>query len=93
MPINVYPLGINVIEEGNYSYQIATPEKALCDKLYTLSPIKNMQEFEIVLCNDLRIDLDELKKLNLKDIEILSQYYHCTNVNLLCRYMRRKINE
>ncbi len=93
VPTNVYPLGINVIEEGEYNYQIATPEKALCDKLYTLNPLKNMQELEHVLFSDLRIDLDEFSRLNVNDIEILSNSYHCTNVDLLYRYMRRNLNE
>ena len=93
VPVDVYPLGINVIEEGEYAYQIAVPEKALCDKLYTLSPIKNMDELENVLFNDLRIDYDEFSKLNVIDIKNISNYYHSTNVNLLYRYMRRNINE
>ena len=90
VPEKVYPLGIKLVEEGNYSYQIATPEKALCDKLYTLSPLKNMKELENVLFNDLRIDMDEFDKLNLKDIEEISNSYNSTNVNLLYKYMRRK---
>lgn len=93
VPTNVYPLGINIIEEGEYIYQIATPEKALCDKLYTLSPIKNMAELEIVLFSDLRIDTDEFQKLNYEDIKEISYYYHSTNVDLLYRYMRRKRDE
>ena len=93
VPTKVYPLGINLIEEGNYSYQIATPEKALCDKLYTLSPLKNMKELENLLFNDLRIDMDEFSKLDLHDIEELSNSYNSTNVNLLYKYMRRRENE
>ena len=93
VPKNVYPLGINLVSEGEYKFQIASPEKALCDKLYTLNPIKNMQELEIVLFDDLRIDYDEFIKLNIVDIEILANSYHCTNVNLLYKYIRRNINE
>ena len=92
VPSNVYPLGINLIEENGYIYQIATPEKALCDKLYTLSPIKNMRELENVLYNDLRIDIDELNKFNVQDLEEISNSYHSTNVDLLYRYMRRNLN-
>lgn len=92
VPSNVYPLGINLIEENGYIYQIATPEKALCDKLYTLSPIKNMSELENVLYNDLRIDVDELNKFNVQDLEEISNSYHSTNVDLLYRYMRRNLN-
>ena len=93
IPEKVYPLGIRLVEEGNYSYQIASPEKALCDKLYTLSPLKNMKELENVLFNDLRIDMDEFNKLNLQDIEEISNSYNSTNVSLLYRYIRRKENE
>ncbi len=93
VPVAVYPLGVNVIEEREYVYQIATPEKALCDKLYTLTPIKNMTELENVLFNDLRIDMDEFHKLSLQDIEEISNFYHSTNVNLLYRYMRKIENE
>ena len=93
VPTEVYPLGINVIQEGEYIYQIATPEKALCDKLYTLNPISNMSELENVLFNDLRIDETEFNNLNIQDINEISQYYHSTNVDLLYRYMRRNLNE
>lgn len=93
VPTKVYPIGIKIIEEGSYSYQIATPEKALCDKLYTLQPLKNMKELENILFNDLRIDKDEFDKLNLHEIEEISNFYNSTNVNLLYRYMRRKENE
>lgn len=93
VPAQVYPLGINLIQEGEYSYQIATPEKALCDKLYTLNPLKNMKELENVLFYDLRIDREEFNKLNIQDIKEISQYYHSTNVDLLYRYMRRNLNE
>ena len=90
VPEKVFPLEVKLVKEGDYSYQIATPEKALCDKLYTLSPLKNMKKLENVLFNDLRIDVDEFNKLNLQDIEQISNSYNSTNVNLLYRYIKRK---
>ncbi len=75
--------------EGDYSYQIATPEKALCDKLYSLEPINNYDNLRNMLFNDLRIDEDEFIKLNVSKVEKLSNLYHSTNVNLLAKYMRR----
>lgn len=93
VPVKVYPLGINLVEEGNYSYQIATPEKALCDKLYTLQPLKSMKNLENVLFNDLRIDIDEFNKLKLRDIEEISGSYNSTNVKLLYRYIKRRRKE
>lgn len=93
VPTFVYPMGIRIIEEDGYYVQIATPEKALCDKLYTISPVKNYAELENLLFNDLRIDEDEFRKLNINDIEELSNSYHCSNVTMLYKYMRRKVNE
>ena len=93
VPSYVYPLGIKIIQEGEYSYQIATPEKALCDKLYTLSQIQNMKELKNVIFDDLRIDMEELSKLNLNDIEEIAKSYKSKNVNLFYKYMRRNINE
>lgn len=93
VPVLVYPEEIILKEENNYSYQIATPEKALCDKLYTLTPLDNYSNLENMLFNDLRIDVEGFNKLDASKIEKISELYHSTNVALLARYMRRNINE
>lgn len=93
VPVLVYPEEIILKEENNYSYQIATPEKALCDKLYTLTPLNNYSNLENMLFNDLRIDEEGFNKLDVKKIEKLCELYHSTNVDLLYRYMRRNCNE
>ena len=48
-----------------------------------------MKDLENVLFSDLRIDLDEFNKLNIEDIEQISNSYHSQNVELLYKYMRR----
>ena len=93
IPNSAYPEEILLKEENNYSYQIATPEKALCDKLYTLSPLVSYSKLENMLFNDLRIDVELFSKLNVKKVSVLSKLYHSTNVKLLAKYMRRNINE
>ena len=57
VPILAYPEEILLKQEGDYSYQIATKEKALCDKLYTLKPLYNYSNLEKMLFNDLSIDI------------------------------------
>lgn len=93
IPPLVYPEEIILKTEDNYSYQIASPEKALCDKLYTLKPLNNYSNLENMLFNDLRIDKENFNKLNIEKIEKLSNLYHSTNINLLAKYIRRNINE
>lgn len=89
VPAEVYPLGVRIIEENSYSYQVATPEKALCDKLYTISPVSNLTELKELLFDDLRIDEEEFEKLNKNTLETLALLYHSKNLNLLARFIRR----
>ena len=89
VPMLVYPLEIVLVKDGSYSYQIATLEKALCDKLYTLKPLKNYSDLEKMLFDDLRINIEDFNKLNIDKIQKLSVLYHSTNVSLLAKYLRR----
>ena len=93
IPILAYPEEIILKEENKYSYQIATPEKALCDKLYTIKPLNNYSNLENMLFNDLRINEKEFNSLDVYKIEKLSKLYHSSNVDLLARYIRRNTNE
>jgi len=93
VPSTVYSCEVNLFVEGSYTYQIATVEKALCDKLYSISPLRNIGDIENLLFNDLRVDENELSKLNIDVINKLSKMYHSTNVNLLYKFIRRFKNE
>ena len=89
IPAEVYPLGVLLHEENGYSYQIASPEKALCDKLYTLPPAKNLTELQVLLFNDLRIDEQEFAKLDKASIAELAPLYHATNLKLLNKLIKK----
>ena len=92
VPKRVFSLGIEIKIDGDYSYQIATPEKALCDKLYITKPVRNMSEFKILLFQDLRIDELEFNKLNKDELIELALLYNSTNLKFLVKYIngRRK---
>ena len=89
IPSDVYPLGVLLYEENGYSYQIATPEKAICDKLYSLPPVSNLTEFSALLFDDLRIDENEFKKLDMEVIEKLAPLYRANNLKFLIKFVRR----
>lgn len=93
VPKEAYPEEVELHIEGEYAYQIATAEKALCDKLYTLYPLNNYSNLETMLFDDLRIDKEKFNLLDKTKIEDLSKLYHSTNVCLLAKYMRRNKNE
>ena len=87
IPSEAYPFGITIKEENGYFYQIADPEKALCDKLYTMPPVTSRRELEKMLFEDLRIDADEFAKLNAESIMQIGDKYHCNNLKYLMKYL------
>jgi len=88
VPKAVFSLGVLAFQDGEYSYQVATAEKALCDKLYTLSPVRNVKDLEKLLFEDLRIDEDRFNELNKQDILKLAPLYRSTNLNLLAKFIK-----
>ena len=90
VPVAVYPLGVEIKVEGGYSYQIASPEKALCDKLYSLSPVYSVRALKELLFDDLRIDEAAFFALHKDDISQLAPLYRATNLKLLAKFMEGK---
>lgn len=93
VPTEVFRYGIKIVEENGYSFMIATPEKALCDKLYEIPPVKNQKGLEDVLFSGMRLDHALFDKLNRADIYFIAPKYHSNNVTLLEKYLRRKYHE
>lgn len=91
VPAAVYNLGIEIHEENGYSYQIATPEKALCDKLYTISPVGSVKAMRALLFEDLRVDEDDFWQLNLDDIKQLVPLYKSTNLRYLMKLIKGEV--
>ena len=89
VPSEAYPFGIVLKEENGYVYQMATPEKALCDKLYTMPPVTSQKEIERMLFEDLRIDRTEFEKLRADEILQIGGRYHSNNLKYLMKYLRR----
>ena len=83
IPENAYPFDILLIEDNIYPYSIASSEKALCDKLYTLKSIRTIKDLKIVLFGDLRIDQDVFYKLDLNKLSTLCDLYNSTTLTTL----------
>jgi predicted transcriptional regulator of viral defense system len=67
VPLKAYSIGLDwKFDEHEGGYMIATPEKALCDHIYTDKRIVGINKNEIMeyLQEDLRIDWEDLKRLD-----------------------------
>ncbi|MBQ7605379.1 MAG: hypothetical protein IJU59_02705, partial [Firmicutes bacterium] len=90
-PSEAYPFGISLREENGYTFQIATPEKALCDKLYTMPPVTSRRDIEKMLFEDLRIEESEFANLDFCGILQIGDKYHCNNIKYLMNYLRKAV--
>ena len=88
VPPEAYPFGILIREENGYAYQIASPEKALCDKLYTMPPVVSRREIERMLFEDLRIDRPSFEKMDKEGLLQIGSLYHCSNLKYLMKYLQ-----
>ncbi|MEG1561695.1 MAG: hypothetical protein RR323_04765 [Raoultibacter sp.] len=89
VPTAAFPLGIDVCKEGDYSFRMACPEKALCDQLYTLPPVTSQRALLPLIFDHLRIDKSDFEKLDAQKIHSFKNKYRCTNVKLLDQCLRR----
>lgn len=89
VPPHIYPYGIEIYYENDYAFAIATPEKAICDKLYTLKPVKNKKELYDLLFNDLRIDYNMIDQLDFDSLFFLCDNYKSTNM----KYLKKNFNQ
>ena len=72
IPAELFSVGVTrVIATDKASYLLASPTKALCDKLLLIRNLRiySPRSFQDFLCNDLRIDESELATLELPIIE------------------------
>lgn len=83
VPKQVFPYEVLLIDEGKRAFSIASPEKALCDKLYSLRPIRSKKELEYMLFEDLRIDKEEFMNLDFSVLKELYPLYRSTTLKTL----------
>ncbi len=93
VPKEAYPLEISLINENGYSFFLANPEKALCDKLSKVSPCRNRTELKELMFDNLRIDEKAFRDLDCQILEKLSAKYKSTNLRLLNKMVRRISDE
>ena len=88
VPAAAFPYGTTLHVENGYSFVMASPEKAVCDMLYALSPCANRTELKRLLFDDLRIDMRAFEELNRADMLELAALYDTRNHRLLVSLMK-----
>jgi predicted transcriptional regulator of viral defense system len=92
IPLQAYPIGMDRVEiGGGRAFLMATPEKALADKLYDGrgTGIKTQKELTKYLEESLRIDPAALRDLRPTDLHAIAQGYRSQKIRLLRNLVSR----
>lgn len=86
IPGKAYPIGIDQVAiEGGRSFLMATPEKALADKIQAERglPLRSQAEIRVYLLESLRIDHKALGRLDAEAIFLMAKRYRSRKLRLL----------
>jgi predicted transcriptional regulator of viral defense system len=86
-----YATGAMLESTGKTAFLIATPEKALADKVWTDKRFngERMSDFASYLLEDLRIDEKELSLLSAPRLKTVAHAYDSAKIDRLVRYLVR----
>ena len=90
VPAQAFPWEVMVCDEYDAPFLLASAEKAICDQLYTLKPMKNQKDLEYMLFEDMRVEEEDFLALNSTTLCELAPLYHARNLDLLKRYLKRR---
>jgi len=91
LPPRRYAPGIQWAGEGDAHYLMASPEKALVDKVWTdkrFSPA-NLKDFDAYLFEDLRLDEEQVVALNREQLGVICGAFASRKINMLARCLAR----
>jgi len=94
-PLKAYQIGIDQAEVDGRPFLIATPEKALCDKIYNDrgTGIRSQTEMREYLFASLRIDPESLKRLDADVAGDVGERYRSRKIRLLSNLIRSSRKE
>lgn len=83
IPKKAFPYGVELYEYGGYCWNMAVPEKAICDLLYTRRQLKNADDLKGFLFESMRIEEDDFDSLDKGKMAFLAGLYDHRNLKLL----------
>lgn len=85
IPALAYPHEVTLEEEDGMVFQVALPEKALCDTLYKERPVNSIKALRTLMFEDLRIDESIFNQLDKDKLFSLAALYSKKNLQLLTK--------
>ena len=80
VPSAVFPYEVKILNEEGYYF-----------KVYSVKPVRNLKGMSELLLDDMRIDPNDMMRLNTNIICELAPLYRSQNLSLLVKFIRRNL--
>lgn len=90
VPRAAFPLGVETREANGGHFWLATPEKALCDRIALAPGVSRQSDVPAWLFEDLRVEESSLTNLSLEEVETIARHYRRQPVAILARWLARR---
>jgi len=86
-----YAVGAILETAGKTSFIVASPEKALADKVWIDKRFNGLRlsDYDAYLFDDLRIDRGVLSRFDCSRLQVIATAYHSAKITNLVRYLKR----
>jgi predicted transcriptional regulator of viral defense system len=86
-----YAVGAILETAGKTPFLVASPEKALADKVWTDKRFSGLRvsDYDAYLTDDLRIDREALRRFDYPRLQVIATAYDSAKINNLVRYLKR----
>jgi hypothetical protein len=88
IPVGAYPVGIDLVKNGETGIFFASKEKALCDQVALASNIRTLTEIGEYIIENLRIDTDSIADFAIDLLDEISQAYGLHRIGLFVKWYR-----
>ena len=89
VPVSVFGYEVNLETERGYQVWMASPEKALCDQLYIMKPVRSARAIAKTVYDDLRVHEWATDRLDMDVLRRICPLYRSSNTDLFLRMMER----
>lgn len=84
-----YSYGVSLATASGGSFFLASPEKALCDRVARVRQLTAARDIPELLEEDLRVDVDRVRTFSLTEVREIARRYHKRSVTALLRWLER----
>jgi hypothetical protein len=88
IPVKAYPVGIDLVKNGETGMFFASKEKALCDRIALASNIRTLTEIGQYIIENLRIDSDSIADFSLELLDEIERAYDLHRIGLFVKWYR-----